>query len=78
MIRDIKVDRVVNVRGLSSPHPNIIIIETLKKMGDGEALKVVGAERGAVNDIKSLCRKERYCLLEVSEKAGRHYLVIEK
>ena len=78
MIRDIKIDRVVNVRGLLSPRPGIIIFETLRKMRPGESLKIIGGEAGALRDIKAMCRRRRYCCLEVNDRGGSRYLIIEK
>jgi tRNA 2-thiouridine synthesizing protein A len=74
----IKIDRVLNVSGLLSPHPSLITAKKLEDMNPGEILEVVCSDKCVKVSIPALCRQGHYELVETREEKGRIHFIIRK
>ncbi len=78
MPKGIKIDRILDVRGLLCPRPNLMATRTLAEMGDGETLEVISTDKGIRSAISTLCKTGNYRLLDTREEHGILRFVIEK
>lgn len=77
-LENIKVDLVVDTKGLSCPMPMLKTKKTIKKIDSGQVLEVVGTDPGSKNDIPEWCSKSGHELLGNSEEAGVFHFFIKK
>ena len=56
-LETIKPDNVLDTRGLSCPMPLLKTKKTLKGMGSGEILEIIGTDPGSKNDIPDFGKK---------------------
>jgi TusA-related sulfurtransferase len=73
-----KVDRVLNVAGLLSPHPSLLTAKKLEDMKAGEILEVVCSDKCVKVSIPALCRQGHYELVETREEKGLIHFIIRK
>ncbi len=73
-----KIDRILNVCGLHGPQPSIMIIETLKKLDEGEVIEIVGSKLEVEDMVSSLCVEQGYSLLDASHKIGLVHCIVRK
>ncbi|NOZ25909.1 MAG: sulfurtransferase TusA family protein [Nitrospirae bacterium] len=77
MARNIRVDKILDVKGLSCPGPTVLTMKALEGMKKGRVLQVIANDTSAVIAIPSLCRNTGYELLEFREEEGTLYFFIK-
>jgi TusA-related sulfurtransferase len=75
---DIKADRELNLEGLSCPVPIVMTSETVKKMKEGEVLKVVSTDPGFERDIWNWSKQTKNELLKVEKENGKVIAFVRK
>lgn len=69
-INEIKIDEVLDVKGLTCPMPLLKTKKVLKGMAAGQVLEVQGTDPGSKNDIPGFCAKGGNELLAMADEAG--------
>lgn len=75
---ELKIDRVLDVKGLVCPRPMVMTMNTLKTMEKGQILHVMANDSSTKHSIPALCERGGYRLLEMREEAGTIHFVIQK
>jgi tRNA 2-thiouridine synthesizing protein A len=78
MTRKKKIDKILDVQGLSCPMPTVITSKTLKQMKKGSSLQVVTNDSTTKESIPTLCSQEGYRISELREQGGLLYFTILK
>ena len=71
-------DQNLDCKGLSCPMPIIKLAKTIKKMGSGEVLEMLGTDPGSKTDVPAWCEKTGNEMLEQSEDGGTFKFYIKK
>ncbi len=74
----IRFDRELNLEGLSCPVPIVMTSETVKKMDEGEVLKVVATDPGFERDIWNWSRQTKNELIKVEKENGKTIAYVRK
>jgi len=74
----IKFDRELNLEGLVCPVPIVMTSETVKKMKEGEVLKVVATDPGFERDVWNWSKQTKNELLLVEKEEGKTVAYIRK
>ncbi|HDZ62792.1 MAG TPA: sulfurtransferase TusA family protein [Nitrospirae bacterium] len=75
---DVRIDKVLDVKGLICPRPMIMTMSTLKSMVDGQVLKVICNDVTTKHSIPGLCERSAFKLLEMKDEDGLISFVIQK
>ncbi len=75
---EVKADRELNLEGLSCPVPIVMTSETVKKMKEGEILKVTATDPGFERDVWNWSRQTKNELLKVVKENGKTVAYIKK
>jgi len=73
-----QADQNLDCKGLSCPMPIIKLAKTMKKMGSGEVLEMLGTDPGSKADVPAWCEKTGNVFLEQSEEGGTFKFYIKK
>jgi len=73
-----QADQNLDCKGLSCPMPIIKLAKTMKKMGSGEVLEMLGTDPGSKADVPAWCEKTGNIFLEQTEEAGTFKFYIKK
>ena len=76
--RIMQADQNLDCKGLSCPMPIIKLAKTIKKMGSGEVLEMLGTDPGSKTDVPAWCEKTGNEMLEQSEDGGTFKFYIKK
>lgn len=71
-------DQELDVCGLNCPLPIIRAKKSLSKMEQGQVLRVIATDSGAVKDFESFSRQTGNELLESSNDGNKFYFRIKK
>ena len=74
----IKEDKVLDLSGLSCPLPVVMTSETVRKMKEGEILKVISTDPGFERDIWSWAKQSGNILLKTEKVDGKTIAYIKK
>ena len=74
----IKVDKELDLTGLSCPVPIVMTSETVKKMREGEVLKVTSTDPGFERDIWNWSKQTKNELIKVEKENGKVVAYIRK
>lgn len=74
----VKFDRELNLEGLLCPVPIVMTSETVKKMKEGEILKVVATDPGFERDVWNWSRQTKNELIKVEKENGKTIAFIKK
>ncbi len=77
-MEEITISRELNLEGLTCPVPIVMTSETVKKMKEGEVLKVIATDPGFEKDIWNWSRQTKNELLKVEKSDGRTIAYIRK
>ena len=77
-MEEIKVDKRLDLTGLSCPLPVVMTSETMRKMKEGEILEVVSTDPGFERDIWSWAKQSGNVLIKVEKKEGKTVAYIKK
>lgn len=72
-----KIDQELNARRLLCPMPVIKTQSALKKMAQGEHLKVICTDRGTLHDIPAWCKVNGYKLVEQYQQDDEYIFIVE-
>jgi len=75
--KEIRVDKILDVKGLSCPGPTVLTMKALERMKRGKVLQVIANDTSTRIAIPSLCRNAGYELLEFREEEGLLYFLIK-
>ena len=78
MPKEIRIDKILDVKGLICPGPTVMTMNTLKDMDRGKILQVITDDNSTRLSIPSLCERAGYNLLELREEEGVLYYLIRK
>ena len=70
MTEPIKVDKVLDAKGMLCPIPVIKARKAIKEIALGEVLQVLATDKGAVKDFEAWSRQTGNDLLDSSEANG--------
>lgn len=73
-----KVDKEIDICGLSCPGPLMQVNSTIGYMEEGEILKVKASDPGFFPDVKSWCKRTNNELLEIKKEKGIVTALIKK
>lgn len=74
----IKADKELDLTGLSCPVPIVMTSETVKKMREGEVLKVISTDPGFERDIWNWSRQTKNELIKIEKDNGKTIAYIRK
>lgn len=75
---DVKVDSLLDAKGLSCPMPLLRTKKEIGKLGKGEILQVDGTDPGSRNDIPGWCERSGHEYLGEREGSGFFSFFIKK
>ena len=75
---EIRVDRVVDARGLYCPGPLMELIKAMKQARVGEVIAVYSTDSGSKKDIPLWVKKAGHELIGIYEREGYIEFVIRK
>ncbi len=75
---NVRIDKVLDVKGLICPRPMIMTMNTLKSMGKGQVLRMISNDKTTKHSIPGLCERTGFRLLEMKEEADMISFVIQK
>ncbi len=78
MSANIKVDQVLDVKGLSCPLPILEIKKALEKLSKGQVLKVETTDPGSENDTAAWAKRTGNDILKFEEVSGTLIFYIKK
>jgi tRNA 2-thiouridine synthesizing protein A len=78
MSSDIKVDKVLDAKGLSCPLPILKTKKAVETLLIGQVLKVESTDPGSKNDMASWAKRTGNELLKVEEGSGTFTFYIKK
>ena len=73
-----KIDKILDAKGLSCPLPIVKTNKIIKEMNDGEIIKVLSTDPGSKRDFESWSKKTGNTLLEMSENDDVFTYIIQK
>jgi len=75
---NVRIDKVLDVKGLICPRPMIMTMSTLKSMGKGQVLRIISNDKTTKHSIPGLCERTGFRLLEMKEEDDMISFVIQK
>lgn len=75
---NVRIDKVLDVKGLICPRPMIMTMSTLKSMEKGQVLHVICNDNTTKHSIPGLCERSGFRLLEMKEEDGVISFIIQK
>ncbi len=75
---NVRIDKVLDVKGLICPRPMIMTMSTLKSMGKGQVLRIISNDKTTKHSIPGLCERTGFRLLEMKEEEDMISFVIQK
>lgn len=78
MSADIKVDQVLDAKGLSCPLPILKTKKAIEALSKGQVLKVITTDPGSKNDMSSWAKRTGNEILSVEEGGGTFTFLIKK
>ena len=78
MTRKKIIDKVLDVKGLLCPVPTVMTSQALKDLKKGNSLQVITNDVSTKDSIPAICTENGYNLVDVDEKDGLLYFIIQK
>ncbi len=75
---NIKVDKIVDAKGIACPIPLVRTQNAINQMESNEVLEVHTTDRASVNDLNAWARTNGHELLSFTEDAGVYRFQIKK
>jgi len=75
---EVRIDKVLDVKGLICPRPMIMTMSTLKSMAKGQVLHVISNDKTTKYSIPGLCERGGFRLVEMKEEGGVINFIIQK
>ena len=78
-LNTIKVDMVLDTKGLSCPMPMLKTKKTIGKLESGQVIEIIGTDPGSKNDIPDWCTRSGHQFLGgKDENSGVFHFYIKK
>lgn len=74
----VKIDKTLDIKGLTCPRPKVLTMKTLEDMEPGQVLRVITNDQSIKQSIPPLCESLGYKVLELTEDTGAICLTIQK
>ncbi len=74
----VKVDRVVDARGILCPGPLIELVKAVKEARVGEVVALYSSDKGSIQDIPTWVEKAGHQLLQIIEERGYTVFIVRK
>ncbi|MEE8328767.1 MAG: sulfurtransferase TusA family protein [Thermodesulfovibrionia bacterium] len=74
----VRIDKVLDVKGLICPRPMIMTMSTLKSMERGQVLRIISNDKTTKHSIPGLCERTGFRLIEMKEENGVINFVVQK
>ena len=71
-------DQLLDARGLNCPLPILRAKQSLNNMQDGQVLRILATDPGAMEDFQAFARQSGYLLLEAIEVDGEFHFLLQK
>lgn len=78
MAEQVKIDKVLDAKGLLCPMPVIKARKAIQEIEVGQILEVLATDKGAVKDFEAWARQTRNELLDWNESSGVYTFHIRK
>ena len=75
---DLRIDKVLDLKGLICPRPMIMTMSALKLMGKGQVLQVICNDSTTRHSVPGLCERSAFRLLEMKDENGIISFIIQK
>lgn len=75
---DIRIDKILDLKGLICPRPMIMTMSMLKSMEKNQVLKVTCNDSTTKHSVPGLCERSGFRLLELKEESGVISFIIRK
>ncbi len=75
---DVKVDQILDCKGMSCPLPILKTKKAVEALTKGQVLKVLTTDPGSKNDMSSWAKRTGNEILNVEESAGTFTFYIKK
>ena len=66
----VEANETIDCKGLSCPMPILKLAKTMKSMGSGNVLELIGTDPGSKGDIPKWCKKTGNEFIEMIEEPG--------
>lgn len=73
-----EADQLLDARGLNCPLPILRAKQSLNNMQDGQILRILATDPGAMDDFQAFARQTGYLLLEAVEVDGEFRFLMQK
>lgn len=73
-----EADQLLDARGLNCPLPILRAKQSLNNMQDGQILRILATDPGAIDDFQAFARQTGYLLLEAVEVDGEFRFLMQK
>lgn len=77
-VESIKVDEVLDTKGLSCPMPLLKTKKAINSLTSGQVLEVMGTDPGSKNDLPNWCERSGHEFLGNKEEDGFFRFFIKK
>ena len=74
----VQADQTLDCKGLSCPMPILKLAKTIKGMGSGKVLELLGTDPGSKRDVPAWCEKTGNEFLGQEEEDGVYQFYIRK
>lgn len=78
MGEEIRVDRTLNVEGLSCPMPVVKTAREITQVPIGGILKVIATDPGSLSDIPAWARTQGHEVVKTEKEAGKFIFYIKR
>lgn len=78
MSTQVKIDEVLDCKGLSCPLPILKTKQTVDKMVVGQVLEMIATDPGSVRDMDSWSRRTGHEIMETRHADGLYRYIIRK
>ncbi len=75
---DVRIDKLLDIKGLICPRPMIMTMSTLKSMKKDQVLHIICNDKTTKHSIPGLCERSGSKLLEMKEEDGVISFIIQK
>jgi TusA-related sulfurtransferase len=73
-----RVDRLIDARGMPCPGPLMALIGAIREGAVGDVVEILSTDEGSKTDIPAWVRKARHELVEVMPEEGFARFVVKK
>ncbi|MBO8170842.1 MAG: sulfurtransferase TusA family protein [Bacillaceae bacterium] len=75
---DVRVDKVVDARGLACPMPVVRGKKAIDEMASGKVMELIATDKGALKDFEAWVNRTGNKLLDVTEHDDEFHFFVKK